>query len=55
MSFRLFILFVCITDMLSGCEKARQIVTPQKGTAPGICTGRNPRVDRSAFMPISRR
>ena len=27
--------------MLSGCEKARQIVTPQKGTAAGTCTDGN--------------
>ncbi len=38
MRFRLFILLIFITAMLSGCEKARQIVTPQKGTAPGTCT-----------------
>ena len=38
MRFRLFILLIFITAMLSGCEKARQIVTPQKGTATGPCT-----------------
>ncbi|MDE0010843.1 MAG: transporter substrate-binding domain-containing protein [Candidatus Poribacteria bacterium] len=38
MRFRLFILLVFITAMLSGCEKARQIVTPQKGTATDTCT-----------------
>ena len=38
MRFRLFILLIFITAMLSGCEKARQIVTPQKGTATDTCT-----------------
>ena len=38
MRFRLFILFLCITVILSACEKARQIVTPQKETATGACT-----------------
>jgi len=35
---RLFILFIFITAMLSGCEKARHIATPQQGTATGTCT-----------------
>lgn len=38
MRFRLFILFIFITAMLLGCEKARQIVPSQKGTATGACT-----------------
>ena len=38
MRFRLFILLIFITAVLSGCEKARQIVTPQKGTVSGTCT-----------------
>ena len=38
MRFRLFILLIFITAMLLGCEKARQIVPAQKGTATGICT-----------------
>lgn len=38
MRFRLFILLIFITAVLSGCEKARQIVPSQKGTATGICT-----------------
>ena len=38
MRFRLFILLIFITAMLSGCEQARQIATPQKGTATGTCT-----------------
>lgn len=38
MRFRLFVLLIFITAMLSGCEKARQLVTPQKVTATGTCT-----------------
>ena len=38
MRFRLFILLIFITAILSGCEKARQIVTSQKGTATSTCT-----------------
>lgn len=38
MRFRLFILLIFITVMLLGCEQARQIATPQKGTATGTCT-----------------
>jgi len=38
MRFRLFILLIFITAMLSGCEKARHIATPQQGTATGTCT-----------------
>ena len=38
MCFRLFVLLMFITVMLSGCEKARQIVTPQKETTTGACT-----------------
>ena len=38
MRFRLFILFLSITVLLSGCEKGRQMVTPQKATAMGTCT-----------------
>ena len=41
MRFRLFILLIFITAVLSGCEKARQIVTPQKGTARDTCTDGN--------------
>lgn len=38
MRFRLFVLLIFITAMLSGCEKARQLVTPQKVTATDTCT-----------------
>ena len=38
MRFRLFILFLFITAMLLGCEKARHIAMPQKGSATGTCT-----------------
>lgn len=38
MRFRLFILLIFITAMLSGCEKARHIVTSPKGTASSPCT-----------------
>ena len=38
MRFQLFVSLVFITVLLSGCEKARQIVTPQNGTATGTCT-----------------
>ena len=38
MRFRLCIFLIFITAMLLGCEKARQIVTPQKGTVTGTCT-----------------
>ena len=38
MRFQLFVLLILITAMLPGCEKARHIVTPQKGTTTGTCT-----------------
>lgn len=38
MRFRLFIFLIFITAMLSSCEQARHIVTPEKETATGPCT-----------------
>ena len=38
MRFQLFVSLIFITAMLSGCEKARHIVTPQKGIVTGTCT-----------------
>ena len=38
MRFRLFVLLIFITVLLSGCEKARQIAIPQQATATGTCT-----------------
>ena len=38
MRFRLFILLIVIIAMLSGCEKARHIATPQQGITTGTCT-----------------
>ncbi len=56
MRFRFFILLIFITAMLSGCEKARQLVTPQRITVTGPCTG-GPRVLKvgfyAHFAPIS--
>ena len=38
MHFRLFMLLIFITAMLSGCEKAQHIAIPQKATATSTCT-----------------
>ena len=56
MRFRLLVLLIFITVLLSGCKKARQLVTPQKGTATGTCTD-GPRVLKvgfyAHFAPVS--